>query len=403
MLSADLNYVYNALSAAEIKSALRCHHLSRTQSVRKKPPLAVFKRFPWNTEIACERLHQFAIDAQLNLLVGFSVMGLRSAYHAVISFPQRISQRVLNSIVHKMTVSRPVLDNIEATDLEALERRLRVADVILISGTARISSVVKILTMSTWSHAILYVGDQSDLLTPEAKAEWKEKYGAESLKHLAIDADPVRLVHLRPIRDYGEFTLRHCRPEALTESDCDKVVEHALDELGREYDIGHIMRLMIFFAFPWELLPERLRKGITDFTLSTDDRICSRVLAEAFHGVGFPVRPSLMVREPGAIQRQALGVALGIRDRSRSALKLLFGGRLKAAKDRISGSHYVEIHLKGARHITPADYDISRFFSVIKDPEDLTIDYQNILVICPLPKPAEKRKRRWIKKSVETD
>jgi hypothetical protein len=41
----------------------------------------------------------------------------------------------------------------------ALREILRPGDVILIEGDRRISSAIKYLTQSTWSHACMYVGD----------------------------------------------------------------------------------------------------------------------------------------------------------------------------------------------------------------------------------------------------
>ena len=273
----------------------------------------------------------------------------------------------------------------EVTDVRRLKGRLRLGDVVLVSGNARISFVVKLLTTSPWSHVVLYVGDRRDLLTEEEKDEWIARFGEASLKHLVIDADPVRAVHLKPIDDYIGLMLRHCRAESISSDDIDRVVDIALGQLGREYDVKHIMRLLFFFSFPWELLPESLRRLTTDFTLSENDRICSRVVSEAFHSVGYPIRAAEIVRDRGALHSRALGFAMGIRYRGKSAAKLLAGGRVRAALNRLTDQRYTEIHLKGERHITPADYDLSRFFSIIKDTDDLAIDYKNARTMCPLP------------------
>jgi hypothetical protein len=244
---------------------------------------------------------------------------------------------------------------------------------------------VKVLTTSQWSHVVLYIGDRQDLLTEAEKEEWTARFGAASLRHLVIDADPVRRVHLKPIDDYVGLMLRHCRPEALTVDDVDVVLQNALSQLGREYDVKHILRLLLFFSFPWEILPESFRRLSTDFTLSEDDRICSRVVSEAFHSVGYPIRHAAIVRDRGAIHRTALGFATGLRHRGRTAARLLVGGRVRAALSRLTDKRYTEIQLKGERHITPSDYDMSRFFSVIKDAEDLAIDYREARSFCPVP------------------
>ena len=269
----------------------------------------------------------------------------------------------------------------EVTNVRALAERVKPGDVLLVCGNARISHVVKVLTVSQWSHVMLYVGDRKDLLSEKEIEEWSKKYGYAALEHLVVDSDPVRVIHLKPLEEYLGLMIRHCRAEALSKEDNEKVVNHALSQLGREYDVRHIFRLMFFFGFPWEILPEALRRFVTDFTLSDSDRICSRVLSEAFHSVGYPIRPVELIRSKGAFQDRALGMALGLKQRGKTAARLLAGGRVRKAFNRISDNRYT-ISLRGTRHITPADYDLSRFFTIIKDPGDLNIDYKHSRVIC---------------------
>jgi hypothetical protein len=265
----------------------------------------------------------------------------------------------------------------EVTNLASLVRRIRKGDVLLVCGNARISYVVKVLTISPWSHVALYVGDRRDLLKPEEIEEWRRQFGDRALEHLVIDADPVKGVHLKPLDDYAGLMIRHCRAEALSREDIDKVVQFALSQLGKRYDIKHILRLSLFFAFPWELLPEAIRRFVTDFTLSETYQICSRVLSEAFESVGYPIRPVEIVQKRSELHTRTLGLAFGLKSRSRSAARLLAGGRLKKALNRLTDARYTEVRLKSHRYITPADYDLSRFFSVIKDPADLNFDYRS--------------------------
>ncbi len=269
----------------------------------------------------------------------------------------------------------------EVTNIRALIDRVEPCDVLLVCGNARISHVVKVLTVSQWSHVVLYVGKRDDLLSEEEKEEWSKKFGHKSLQHLVVDSDPIRGIHLKPLEEYVGLMIRHCRSESLSKKDKEKVVEQALGQLGLEYDIKHIIRLLFFFGFPWEILPEFLRRFVTDFTLSDSDRICSRVLSEAFHSVGYPIRPVEIIQSKGTFQDKALGMALGLKNRGKTAARLFAAGRISKAFNRISDNRYV-ISLRGTRHITPADYDLSRFFSIIKDPKDLAIDYKNSRQIC---------------------
>jgi len=310
---------------------------------------------------------------------------LESIAESILNIPSTLLKAFVDYAVHLLTIPRHTYSPTEVSNVSSLKKRLESGDVILVSGNARISTVVKVLTMSQWSHVVMYVGDRSDLLSDEEKAEWTKKYGKSCLEHLAIDADPIRRVHLKPVDDYVGLMLRHCRAEALNKEDCERVTEVALSQLGREYDIKHIISLLFFFAFPWELLPSSWRRVVRDFTLSEDDRICSRVLSEAFHSVGYPIRPLRVVPHRGVVENKALGIAVGFKKRSKSAVKLLLGGRVKPAINRMTSKKYAEIHLRGPRHITPSDYDLSRFFSVVKDKEDLSIAYREAKTLCSLP------------------
>jgi hypothetical protein len=313
-------------------------------------------------------------------------MATKSLWQRLKDVPVGILHSVADGAIRALTDPVRLYSPTEVTDVKSLKSRLELGDVVLVCGNARISYVVKMLTVSQWSHVVLYVGDRRDLLTEQEKEEWSALFGEASLKHLVIDADPVRRVHLKPLDEYTGLMLRHCRAEALTSDDAKRVVDSALSQLGREYDVKHILRLLLFFSFPWEFLPETFRRFTTDFTLSETDRICSRVVSEAFHSVGYPIRHSEIVRDRGALHNTALGFAFGLRHRGKTAAKLLAGGRVRAAFSRLTDKRYTEIHLKGERHITPADYDLSRFFAIIKDRDDLGIDYKNARSSCTFPR-----------------
>jgi hypothetical protein len=292
--------------------------------------------------------------------------------------------RMVDEFVARLTKPGAPVHESDAPDLKNLKKNLRPADVILVSGTSRISYVVKVLTLSPWSHVVLYVGDKRELLSKAEIKEWTDLFGEESLSHLVLDADPLHKVHLRPLDDYDKYMLRHCRPDALTKEDRKKVVDQTLAQLKKHYDVSHIIRLMFFFATPWELFPQGVRRFVTDFSLSEHDTICSRVLAEAFELVGYPIRPTYIQYGQGTISRGALRITKGIRHRGKSAFRLLRGGKLGSALTRLTDDRYTEIHLRGARHVTPGDYDLSRFFSVQKNPQDLSVEYWNAKTSCSI-------------------
>ena len=298
---------------------------------------------------------------------------------------KEISNKMLGKAVKAFTQSQYPPNPIDASNIVSLRQRLKLGDLVLVSGTARISTVVKVLTRSKWSHVVIYVGNRKDLLEEKEIEEWSSKFGADSMEHLVVDADPIKGVHLKPVDDFAGYVLRHCRAQALDQEDCQKVVDVSIAQMGREYDIKHILKLLLFFALPWELLPAVARRKIRDFTLSEDDRICSRVIAEAFHSVGYPIRPLKIVNYKTKEKNKLSAILSGMKHKRKTASKLLMSGKLSPALKRLSSQNKTEIQLGAPRHITPADYDHSKFFVIIKDEQDLNIDYKDAKLFCPLP------------------
>ena len=63
-------------------------------------------------------------------------------------------------------------------DPQALRRTLRPADVLLVAGASTLSTAIKYLTQSRWSHAAIYVGDALES-------------GGLGESHKLIEVDPV--------------------------------------------------------------------------------------------------------------------------------------------------------------------------------------------------------------------
>ena len=88
-----------------------------------------------------------------------------------------------------------------------LQAALRPGDVLLVEGRSRISSAIKYLTQSTWSHAALYIG--SDYLGDHAPAD-----------HCLIEADTLRGVCSSSLERYAPLHTRICRPIGLSAAEC---------------------------------------------------------------------------------------------------------------------------------------------------------------------------------------
>jgi hypothetical protein len=52
---------------------------------------------------------------------------------------------------------------------DVLRRVLQPGDILLIEGNTRLSAIIKFLTQSTWSHAVLYVGERPGDALPDGE------------------------------------------------------------------------------------------------------------------------------------------------------------------------------------------------------------------------------------------
>jgi len=202
-----------------------------------------------------------------------------------------------------------------------LAAALRPGDVLLVEGNTRVSSGIKYLTQSTWSHAALYVGD---VLGHTAD-------GGEPL--VLLEVDMVEGVWAVALSKYTAFHTRICRPIALTAEDTERVISYAISRVGQTYDLKNMFDLARYLL-PMPPLPSRVRRRI--MALGSGDptkSICSTLIAQAFQSVGYPILPDLVRRhsDPGADDHN---------------------------RDLLTIRHY--------SLYTPRDFDISPYFQVVK-------------------------------------
>lgn len=200
-----------------------------------------------------------------------------------------------------------------------LAETLQVGDVLLVEGRTRVSSTIKYLTQSTWSHAALYVGEQ--LHYPKG--------------HVLIEADMREGVRSLPLAFYEGMHTRICRPRELTQDECEQVALYAISRLGSTYDLRHVVDLLrytlpkVFFK-PDMLLLDGLEFGSGDPTRA----ICSSLIAEAFYSVRYPI----LAKDAHDLQAKS---EVDVNDRNAPTMP-----------------HYSVF--------TPRDFDVSPFFDVIK-------------------------------------
>jgi len=242
---------------------------------------------------------------------------------------EKISRAIIGYL-HKPTWK---YDIFSVSSPKILENVLKPGDVLLVEGNVRISSIIKFLTQSTWSHATLYIGDHA-----LANAE------GESLCLIEAEADGgVKAV---PLSKYMHLNTRICRPISLSPDDINKVVTYAINSIGLQYDMKNIIDLGRYL-FPYPPVPIFLRRRMLALGSGDPTRaICSTLIAQAFHSVPYPILPE--------ITREQI-------------------------KD--STSKYIISEIYHIRHhslFTPRDFDLSPYFAVIKPTLESGFDHKTI-------------------------
>ncbi len=265
----------------------------------------------------------------------------------------KLAANLLSKPVASYTLSIP-------NDMAQLARIIRKGDVLLVEGNERISEVIKYLTQSSWSHSALYVGDEAVRRDPSLR----EKFGADA-DHLLVEALVNEGVILTPLASYREYNIRLCRPWGLTPADQQEVVSHALEDVGKQYDLRNLFDLARYFL-PVSIIPPQLRRQALEFGSTDPTRlICSSMIAECFERVRFPIVPRFEPLPPDFTPprpRRALGLVW-----RRSARTAPRGAMRRVA----------------ATLITPRDFDLSPYFAIMKFNviEGSRFDYHKLLWI----------------------
>lgn len=220
-----------------------------------------------------------------------------------------------------LNAPRPTLTRAATSSPERLARTLRPGDVLLIEGSSRISSAIKYLTQSSWSHSTLCVA-RPDPHAPE---------GLDP--SVLLEADVSEGVRLVPLSRYAGMHTRICRPVGLTDAEIQRVLDHALARLGHRYDMKHIVDLARYLI-PKPPVPDRYRRRLLALGSGDPTRaICSSLIAEAYQSERYPI-----LADVKHLIRQVNG-----RDEAREVL-----------------------HIRHYSLFTPRDFDVSPYFRIIK-------------------------------------
>jgi Permuted papain-like amidase enzyme, YaeF/YiiX, C92 family len=240
----------------------------------------------------------------------------------------RIQQTLGKSLSRYLSESGHTAGTAAPTRMDLLEQVLQTGDVLLVEGTSRVSSAIKYLTQSTWSHAALYVG--------------KSASGESQF----LEADMVHGVRLVPLAHFTGFHCRVCRPVSLSESERQAVCNFALVRIGLQYDMKNIVDLARYLL-PNPPVPMRWRRQMLSLGSGDPTRaICSTLVAEAFASVNYPILPTV---------------------ETVPAVDLL--GKSHA------GSSRELLHFRHHTLYVPRDFDVSPYFQIIKPTIEAGFDH----------------------------
>ncbi len=225
--------------------------------------------------------------------------------------------------------------HIATASQESLNATLQPADVLLVDGNTRLSIPIKYLTQSTWSHAAIYIGND----TLPAREPWE-------MPLVLVEADLKEGVRAVTLAHYAHLNTRICRPVGLDAEDRKRVVDYVISRIGQHYDLKNVFDLARYL-FPIAPVPTRLRRRLLALGSGDPTRaICSTLIAQAFQSVSYPVLPE--------IKREWLN-------------------------DPECAECYAEIyHIRHHSLMTPRDFDISPFFDIVKPTIQNGFDYRAI-------------------------
>jgi hypothetical protein len=208
---------------------------------------------------------------------------------------------------------------------------LEPCDLVLVEGNSKISTAIKYLTQSTWSHVAIFIGHNA-------------KYGGSYLKPL-LEADLINGVQTVPLDHYKNFNIRICRPINLNDEDKEAVIEFVCQRLGHQYDTKNIFDLMRYLM-PTPPVPARYRRNLIAFGSGDPTKaICSTLIAQAFQSVRYPILPRSDIELSGSAE---------------------------------SKSDTLVLRQRHFSHFTPRDFDLSPYFEVVKPTVERSFDYKKI-------------------------
>ena len=238
---------------------------------------------------------------------------------------QSILRCIGNMLARHLSKPKPGYERFSVLSQAQLKATLQPCDLLLVEGNSQISTAIKYLTQSTWSHVCLFVGEDD---------------GQGAL----LEADLVHGVCRVPLSKYDGYNVRICRPVNVTDEDKQALIDFAIERIGHQYDSKNIFDLMRYLiATP--PVPSRYRRSLIAFGSGDPTKaICSTLVAQSFQSIKYPILP----RELNSQKENRFYMD-----------KLIMQKR-----------HY--------SHFTPRDFDLSPYFKVVKPTIDNDFNYKDI-------------------------
>lgn len=217
----------------------------------------------------------------------------------------------------------PGYEQHDRSSVEQLLKVIRPGDILLIDGNSRISTAIKYLTQSTWSHACMFVG------SVDASADIP----------CLVEADLNEGVTLVPLSKYAAYNVRICRPVGLLDVERESLLRFVEGRLGYRYDLKNIFDLLRYLIQN-PAVPLRYRRQLLSFGSGEPTKaICSTLIAQAFQSINYPIMPMQSLQE-------------------------------NSGERHLEDRHYT--------HYVPRDFDISPYFCVIKPTLELGFDFHTL-------------------------
>lgn len=247
---------------------------------------------------------------------------------------------IFRSIGYRLAryLSRPVeeITSVSTCTNQALMAALKPGDVLLVDGNTRLSSAIKYITQSTWSHAALFVGELQ--LGSGDKGEINN--------YQLIEADVTEGVRAIPLALYCDYHVRICRPVGLTSEEIKQVIDFMKVRIGYQYDLKHIFDLARYLIQTPPVPKKHRRKLLALGSGDPTKAICSSLIAEAFQSINYPILPFQEVNEASS-----------------------------EAEKQIKEEY---LHIRHHSLFAPRDFDVSPYFQIIKPSILEGFDYRKV-------------------------